>query len=52
MCCSTGLCGEDVDDELVETAANIKWLKSLGHEVNNTTFQMMAKLSGKVSASN
>lgn len=34
MCCSTGLCGEDVDDVLVETAANIKWLKSLGHEVN------------------
>lgn len=34
MCCSTGLCGEVVDDVLVETAANIKWLKSLGHEVN------------------
>ncbi len=34
MCCSTGLCGEDVDDVLVETAATIKWLKSLGHEVN------------------
>lgn len=34
MCCSTGLCGEDVDDVLVATAANIKWLKSLGHEVS------------------
>lgn len=34
MCCSTGLCGEDVDDVLVATAANLKWLKSLGHEVN------------------
>lgn len=34
MCCSTGLCGEQVDDVLVATAANIKWLKSLGHEVN------------------
>lgn len=34
MCCSTGLCGEDVDDVLLETAAHIKWLKSLGHEVN------------------
>lgn len=34
MCCSTGLCGEDVDDILVATAASIKWLKSLGHEVN------------------
>jgi len=34
MCCSTGVCGEDVDDALVETAANVKWLKSLGYEVN------------------
>lgn len=34
MCCSTGLCGEDVDDVLLATAANIQWLKSLGHEVN------------------
>lgn len=34
MCCSTGLCGEDVDDVLVATAANVQWLKSLGHEVN------------------
>ena len=34
MCCSTGVCGEDVDDALVETASNVKWLKSLGHEVN------------------
>ena len=34
MCCSTGVCGEDVDDALVETASNVKWLKSLGYEVN------------------
>lgn len=34
MCCSTGVCGEDVDDALVQTAANVKWLKSLGYEVN------------------
>lgn len=34
MCCSTGVCGEDVDDVLVQTAANVKWLKSLGHQVN------------------
>lgn len=33
MCCSTGLCGEAIDDVLVATAANMKWLKSLGHEV-------------------
>lgn len=34
MCCSTGLCGEVVDDELLQTAANLQWLKSLGHDVS------------------
>lgn len=34
LCCSTGVCGPDVDDALVQTAANVKWLKSLGFEVN------------------
>lgn len=34
MCCSTGVCGPDVDDNLIQTAANAKWLKSLGHEVH------------------
>ncbi|WP_439482257.1 arsenite efflux transporter metallochaperone ArsD [Cyclobacterium plantarum] len=34
MCCSTGVCGPEVDDDLVETAAHVKWLKSLGHEVH------------------
>ena len=34
MCCSTGVCGEEVDDALVQTAANVKWLQELGHEVN------------------
>jgi ubiquinone/menaquinone biosynthesis C-methylase UbiE len=33
MCCSTGVCGVDVDEELVLTAANVKWLKSLGYHV-------------------
>ncbi len=33
MCCSTGVCGVDVDDKLVSTAANVKWLKSLGYDV-------------------
>lgn len=33
LCCSTGVCGPDVDDSLVHTAANVKWLKSLGVEV-------------------
>ena len=34
LCCSTGVCGNDVDDALVQISANVKWLKSLGHEVN------------------
>ncbi|MGM1056401.1 MAG: arsenite efflux transporter metallochaperone ArsD [Bacteroidota bacterium] len=34
LCCSTGVCGPDVDDALVQTAANVKWLNSLGYEVN------------------
>lgn len=33
LCCSTGVCGPEVDDSLVQTAANVKWLKSLGVEV-------------------
>lgn len=33
LCCSTGVCGPDVDDSLVQTAANVKWLKSLGLEI-------------------
>jgi len=33
MCCSTGVCGVDVDEKLITTAANIKWLKSLGYDV-------------------
>ena len=34
LCCNTGVCGPDVDDALVQTAANVKWLKSLGYDVN------------------
>lgn len=34
MCCSNGVCGSDIDDALVETAAHVKWLKSLGVEVS------------------
>ena len=33
MCCSTGVCGVDVDEKLVLTAANVKWLKSMGYDV-------------------
>jgi len=34
MCCSTGVCGTDIDDNLIQTAANTKWLKSFGHDVH------------------
>jgi len=34
MCCSTGVCGPDVDDTLADFANDVKWLKSQGFEVN------------------
>lgn len=34
LCCSTGVCGPDVDEALIQTSANVKWLKSLGHDVH------------------
>lgn len=30
MCCSTGLCGPDVDPKLVQFAADLDWLKTQG----------------------
>lgn len=30
MCCSTGICGTEVDQKLVNFAADLDWLKSLG----------------------
>lgn len=33
MCCSTGVCGPDVDPVLPRFAADLQWLKSQGHEV-------------------
>ena len=30
MCCSTGICGPDVDTKLVQFAADLDWLKSEG----------------------
>jgi len=34
MCCSTGVCGPDVDTQLVQFAADIDWIKSQGIVVN------------------
>lgn len=33
QCCSTGVCGADVDQRLVDFAADLDWLKSQGIEV-------------------
>jgi len=33
MCCSTGVCGPDVDPMLVRVAADLKWLQEQGVEV-------------------
>ncbi len=33
LCCSTGVCGADVDQRLVNFAADVDWLKSRGAEV-------------------
>ncbi len=34
MCCSTGVCGPEVDPALVRFAADLEWLKSSGIEVD------------------
>ncbi len=33
MCCSTGVCGTEVDQDLADFANTIKWLKSMGVSV-------------------
>ncbi|MEX2216801.1 MAG: arsenite efflux transporter metallochaperone ArsD [Phycisphaeraceae bacterium] len=33
MCCSTGLCGTDVDPKLVQFAADLDWLRGQGVQV-------------------
>lgn len=34
MCCSTGVCGVDVDPVLVQFAADLKWAAEQGVEIN------------------
>ncbi len=36
MCCSTGVCGPNVDPKLIRFAADLEWLKSKGIEINRT----------------
>ena len=33
MCCSSGICGPEIDQKLVDFAADLDWLKSEGIEV-------------------
>lgn len=33
MCCSTGVCGPDVDDALVDFSNDVKWLKAQGIDI-------------------
>ena len=33
MCCSTGVCGSDVDQVLVDFSADVQWLKERGVQV-------------------
>lgn len=33
QCCATGVCGADVDQQLVDFAADLDWLKSQGAEI-------------------
>lgn len=33
LCCSTGICGVDVDQEKVTFAADVDWLKSQGGQI-------------------
>lgn len=33
LCCSTGICGVEVDQEKVTFAANVDWLKSQGGQI-------------------
>lgn len=62
MCCSTGVCGVDVDQRLVNFAADVEWVKqqgvpierfNLGQQplqfVNNTTVKGFLQRSGEES---
>lgn len=50
MCCSTGVCGPQVDPVLPRFAADLDWLRSQGHHVErfNLAQQPMAFIENKV----
>jgi len=49
MCCSTGICGPQVDPVLPRFAADLDWLKSQGHQVEryNLSQQPQAFIANK-----
>lgn len=49
MCCSTGVCGPQVDPVLPQFAADLDWLKSMGNQVErfNLAQQPMAFIENK-----
>lgn len=50
MCCSTGVCGPDVDPVLPRFAADLDWLKNQGHQVEryNLAQQPQAFIENKL----
>ena len=40
MCCSTGVCGSDVDQVLVDFSADVQWLKGRGVQVERYNLPM------------
>lgn len=50
MCCSTGVCGPQVDAVLPQFAADLDWLKSQGHNVEryNLAQQPQAFIENKL----
>ncbi len=49
MCCSTGICGPQVDPVLPQFAADLDWIKHQGHQVDryNLAQQPMAFIENK-----
>ena len=37
LCCSSGVCGQDVDQSLVSLAADLDWAKQQGVAINRWT---------------
>lgn len=47
MCCSTGICGAEIDQKLVDFAADLDWLKSLGVDVKRINLSQEPTLFAK-----